>query len=256
MTQPVIHLFAISHFCEKSRWALDYLGIEYKLNYLMPGPHIKAVKSMGANNSSLPVLTVNGQCIQGSAKITDWAGMHAEAGPELLTPVHSEHECRAIEKRLDEVVGVHIRRQFYSEALVDYPATVRPIFSHDLPLLKKLALRLAWGEICKKMIHLMDLGPSQRLQSRAMVETELDWLDGLLADGRPFLAGDSFTRADLTAASLLSPLVAPANHPVYATLQMPPHFESDSVEWAERPVTRWVSRTYANYRNRNALAAT
>jgi hypothetical protein len=37
------------------------------------------------------------------------------------------------------------------------------------------------------MIKDLDLGPEQGQQSRALLEAELDWLDGLLADVRPYL---------------------------------------------------------------------
>jgi hypothetical protein len=43
-------------------------------------------------------------------------------------------QARAIEKRLDDVLGVHVRRFFYSYALTSMPLAVRPLFSEGLPL--------------------------------------------------------------------------------------------------------------------------
>jgi glutathione S-transferase len=37
MTPPQLYVFAISHYCEKARRALDYLGIEHEIKYLAPG---------------------------------------------------------------------------------------------------------------------------------------------------------------------------------------------------------------------------
>ena len=45
--KPTLYIFAISHFCEKARWALDYLGIEYQLVHLAPGLHMSAAKKTG-----------------------------------------------------------------------------------------------------------------------------------------------------------------------------------------------------------------
>ncbi len=98
------------------------------------------------------------------------------------------------------------------------------------------------------MIQGMDLGRAQGRQSRDILLGELDWLDGLLADGRPYLNGECFTRADLTAASLLAPLVNPARHPTYANLSLPPVLAAEVAEWQTRPVLRWVSRIYAEQR--------
>jgi glutathione S-transferase len=32
MSEPVLYVFAISHYCEKTRWALDHFGIAYRLH--------------------------------------------------------------------------------------------------------------------------------------------------------------------------------------------------------------------------------
>jgi glutathione S-transferase len=48
-----------------------------------------------------------------------------------------------------------------------------------------------------------DIGPEAACDSRSMLASELDWLDTKLADGRSYLAGNRFSRVDLTVASLL-----------------------------------------------------
>jgi glutathione S-transferase len=98
------------------------------------------------------------------------------------------------------------------------------------------------------MIKGMDLGPAQGLESRGIVERELDWLDTLLADGRPYLGGNRFSRADITAASLLAPLVAPRQHPTYAAAVFPQAVAATMREWAERPALRKVRELYASWR--------
>jgi glutathione S-transferase len=94
----------------------------------------------------------------------------------------------------------------------------------------------------------MDLGPEQRQESRRIVEGELGWLDGLLADGRHFLLGNRFSRADITAASLLAPLALPKEHPTYGMLAVPPRARADLALWAERPSLAWVRRIYHDHR--------
>ncbi len=67
--RPTLYIFTTSRFCEKARWTLDYLEIEYDVEYLAPGLHMAAAKKMGAAGSTLPILPVDGQVIQGSAEI-------------------------------------------------------------------------------------------------------------------------------------------------------------------------------------------
>ena len=248
VSTPVLYVFAISHYCEKARWALDYLGIDYQLRFMAPGEHRQLARKLGARHSYVPYLTADEQLVQGSANIIDWADDATPDPDKRLTPVGDREQCVEIEKRIDDIAGVHVRRLYYSEALVEYPETVRPFFTRDLPLPKKLLTSIAWGQIRKLMIAGMDLGAAQRQESREIVERELDWVDRLLADGRNTLLGSRFSRADIAAASLLSPLVLPAKHPIYQMMKHPPKLAEDRARWAERPSLQWVSEIYDKYR--------
>jgi glutathione S-transferase len=249
VTQPVLYVFAISHYCEKARWALDHLRIEYELRHLPPGAHVQATQQLGAAGSSLPLLVVDERVVQGSGAIIDWAdAAAADPSRRLCAEPELEAECRALEQRLDDVAGVHVRRYYYSEAIVDHPDSVRPIFTRDLEAAERRSLDANWGLVRQLMMGAMDLGPEQREESRRIVEGELDWLDGLLADGRRFLLGNRFCRADITAASLLAPLALPKEHPTYGMLEMPPRARADLAPWAERPSLVWVRRIYHEHR--------
>lgn len=249
MSTPVLYVFAISHYCEKARWALDVLGIEYELRHLAPGPHVEVTRQLGAAGSSLPLLVSEGRVVQGSDGILDWAEAAVGSSPKRLTPASElAGECRAIEERLDDVAGVHVRRYYYSEAIVEHPDSVRPIFTRDLSPSERQSIDENWGVVCKLMTAAMDLGPGQREESRRIVENELDWLDGLLADGRRFLVGDRLSRADITGASLFAPLALPKEHPTYGALEVPPRAGADLALWAGRPTLAWVREIYRAHR--------
>jgi glutathione S-transferase len=162
--------------------------------------------------------------------------------------VQTPNGVRAIEQRLDAVTGVHVRRFYYSDALINDPASVRPIFSNGLPLWQRAAVTLAWPRIVPLMIKGMDLGLQQGLQSRAILEGELHWLEGMLADGRPYLTGNHWTRADLTAAALLAPLAEPKEHPMVQAVVFPQTVLETMQTWAQRPAVQFVRRMYASHR--------
>ena len=252
MATPTLIVFAISHYCEKARWALDYLGVNYAVKHIAPGVHHQLAKKLGAPGSSLPILVLSGQgdqeFIQGSSAIIDWAEANKAADARSLAPQSNRQQALEMEQRLDDVLGVHVRRFYYSEALVDYPQSVRPIFTRDLTLLQRWLVTAAWGGIRKRMIKGMDLGPEQGMQSRELVVTEMEWLDGLLADGRSFLSGDTLSRVDITAASLLAPLVQPEQHPAYGDIQIGPKVAAACKQWEQQTCLQWTRAIYQKNR--------
>ncbi|MBL4819969.1 MAG: glutathione S-transferase N-terminal domain-containing protein [Gammaproteobacteria bacterium] len=257
MATPVLYVFAISHYCEKARWALDYQSINYNIQHLPPGIHGRVAKKLGAPTSSLPILQVGTQIIQGSGNIISWAEANKAAeSPTLACDETSQLDLdglhklsgEEIGKRLDDVLGVHVRRYYYSEALVDYPQLVRPIFVRDLTPFQQGLTNISWGVIRKLMARKMDLGHSQGLESRQLLEAELDWLDQLLAGGGQYLIGRHLTRVDITAASLLAPLVLPQEHPTYAGIKWSPNVAVDCETWQNRRSLQWVKEIYRKYR--------
>ncbi|MEO0617364.1 MAG: glutathione S-transferase family protein [Pseudomonadota bacterium] len=248
MNPPVLNVFTISHYCEKARWAFDYLGVPYRAQVLAPGAHLQRARESGLRRGALPFLLTESGPVQGSAAVVTWAERAAGTDAPALSTNATRDTIAGIETRLDEVVGVHTRRHFYSEAVLTQPKAVRSIFMMGQPFVQRAKLFAGWGTICKLMARGMDLGPTQREDSRDRLEREFDWLDGLLADGRPYLAGDRFSRADIAAASLLAPAVRPPDHPLHGVIASPPLHGEDVARWAERPTSRWVCAIYARYR--------
>ncbi|HEY9121195.1 MAG TPA: glutathione S-transferase N-terminal domain-containing protein, partial [Marinobacter sp.] len=67
-----LYQFAISHYCEKVRWALDYKGLSYETISLLPGQHVKTIRKLTGGDSSVPVLDHDGHRVQGSKEIIDY----------------------------------------------------------------------------------------------------------------------------------------------------------------------------------------
>ena len=126
-------------------------------------------KELGVPESSLPILATHKEVVQGSADIIDWAQKNT-ATQHGLTPPGQQKKCQEFEQRLDSVSGVHMRRYFYSEALVEHSDTVLQIFIADLPPAQRLDVTTGWPMIRKVMMQKMDLGGAQGEESKHLVD--------------------------------------------------------------------------------------
>jgi glutathione S-transferase len=98
------------------------------------------------------------------------------------------------------------------------------------------------------MMRGYNITPEAAQESRSKLEAELDWLESKLADGRSYLAGDYFSRADLTVASLLAPFACADEIPPYRDRTFPDALAADRERWGRRPVMRWVTEQYEAHR--------
>jgi glutathione S-transferase len=247
-SKPRLYVFAISHYCEKAKWALDWHNIGYELVHWAPGQHIAMGRKLGAETTSVPKLNDGDMLVDGSSAIIDWADANGADGSKTLTPPDCAEETRAIEARADRVIGVSARKFYYAEALNNHPERVIPILVKNVPILRAMLSRLLWPKIRKVMISRMGTTLESLPHSKDVLETEFDWLEGLLADGRPYLAGDQFTRADLSVASLLSPFFQPPECQQYAGMFIPPMLKQQLALWKDRPFAGWLYRVYRDHR--------
>ncbi|MBK1886355.1 glutathione S-transferase family protein [Marinobacter sp. DY40_1A1] len=208
-----LYQFAISHYCEKVRWALDYKNLNYETTNLLPGQHIKTMQKLtkGAG-ASVPVLVHEGEVIQGSSNILDYLEHTFPDNP--ITPVDEPAKAQALawEKRLDDLAGPAVRCYSYHHFL-QRPKIVVPLLAAGTPFYNRILLSLAFSRVNEVMRKWMKINEKTAEQSRKVLEELLTELAEIYSQ-QPFLAGDAFSRADLTAASLFAPLFQPEAYPV------------------------------------------
>jgi glutathione S-transferase len=237
--------FGLSHFCEKARWALDWHDVDYEEVSWPPGPHQFLAKRCGAKKTSVPIVRDRGEVIQGSDAIIDWADAEAgEANRQLTT-----EGSREIEERADKIIGPHVRRLFYAETLPQFPHYAKhPLFLNTDATHRFLG-DLMWPVTRRVMMRMYEVTPTAASESRSILDVELDWLDEKLSDGRPYLAGDKFSRADVTVASLLAFFARPPEMPIYNEMSLTNELKADCDRWASRPIMRWVRTQYESNRS-------
>jgi len=238
-----LYQFPISHFCEKVRWALAFKKLDYKACNLLPGPHIKKVMSV-AKKSEVPVLIHNESAIQGSVNIIDYLDKTFE--DNQLTPIDAETKAQALawEKFVDKEVGVNLRSFFY-HTLLEHPSILIPIFAQNGPWYGRVLMKFMFPALRKKMISYMRLNDKTAAQAKLKLKQAIDKINQHLSENK-FLAGDEFSRADLSAAALLAPLVQPEAYGVKWPSPLPANLQATADEWRDELV--WVRKMYENYR--------
>jgi len=245
---PKLITFAASHFCEKARWALDWYGIPYDEVGWPPGVHLILAKFHGAKGRTVPILLDGPNVIQGSGAIIDWAESENEDRGRSLTPAAAPAEAQEIELRADKVIGPHVRRLAFAETLHGHAHLIKSALFYRATGWRRHAGNVMWPVARRLMTRMYDIKPGAAAESRARLEAELDWLDAKLADGRAYLAGDRFCRADLTVASLLANFARPKELSVYHSMKGPDALAADVKRWSSRPVMRWVVDQYRAHR--------
>jgi glutathione S-transferase len=246
--RPRLITFAASHFCEKARWALDWHGIAYEEIGWPPGVHLVLAKGHGAKHSTLPILFDGATIIQGSGTILDWAESKAPDRSRSLIP-RAAAEAREIERRADEIIGPNVRRLAFAEMLPSHAHLIKSALFYRASGWRRQAGNMMWPVSRRIMARMYGIGPGAAAESRAKLEAELDWLDSKLADGRAYLVGGRFSRADLTVASLLANFARPKELEAEHSMEGPAALAADVTRWSNRPIMRWVLAQYRDHRN-------
>ncbi|MFO0666499.1 MAG: glutathione S-transferase N-terminal domain-containing protein [Polyangiaceae bacterium] len=203
-----------SHYCEKARWALDRAHIPY-IEDAHPPIFSWAQTKRLPRARSVPVLVANGKTYPDSNDILRYVDAHT---PAYLQPLcMNAGEDEPLRKLFDESLGPAARRFVYGYLLDDAPVARRLLSSQGSKLERKLAY--ASFPVLREMIRRglrIDAAGVER--SRLVIERVFGAVEERIKDGRPYLQGDAFTAADLSFASLASPLVFPS---AYETFSLP-----------------------------------
>jgi len=240
-----LYQFAISHYCEKARWALDYKNVTYQTKNLLPGLHILTLRGK-VNDTSLPVLHMNGSFIQGSDHIIDFLDQTISSDP--LTPTHPEQRAEAeywesfATTELAMPYGV-----FYYSHMLEYPHMLRRRYSQNGPWYGPLFFAVAFKQICQRLREMYNITQSSADQARERIEIALKKLEQHL-QSRTYLVGDNFTRADLSVAALLSPLARPVQMAVYRSSVYPDVINDFQNHLKDTFVMQWVRQIYQTHR--------
>lgn len=253
MAKPVLWHIPISHYAEKVRWALKYKEVEHVRRALPPPSHMAIAAALTRGRSiTIPVLSLDGRHIGDSTAII--AALEERYPEPPLYPAGPAERARALELEefFDEELGPHVRQATFNE-LRSEPETFQRLAGTGAPGPVRL-LGPALGAYAKAYTALRwragDDDAAER--SRAKVHAAVDRLEAELGDG-DYLVGDAFSVADLTAASLLYPVVLSPGAPIErGALPRPPRLLE---ELTGRRAVEWADEMYRRHRGRRSRAA-
>jgi glutathione S-transferase len=256
MTLPTLWQIDVSHFSEKARWALAWKGVEHRRRSPVPGAHmVVALWLTRGAHYTFPVLSIGGQRIGDSTAIV--AALEERYPDPPLYPADIAQRRRALELEefFDEELGPYIRQLAWYEFGND-PERFAELMKQTAP--KPLArFGRPTAAYARAYTALRFRAGSAEGAERARAKTlaALDRLEAELGDGE-YLVGESFSVADLTAASLFYPLAAPEEGPLPADSPSAKGFEAFRQPLEGRRGIAWVREMFHRHRKPARARAT
>lgn len=246
---PVLWQYSFSNYNEKARWALDFKGVAHRRRTIPPGSPRGFWLTRG--DRTLPAMDIDGERIVDSTAII--AALERRRPEPRLYPEDASERERALELEdyFDEHAGHDMRRVGFWELRDDLGFGLR-FMTTDLSkaraTLVKARLRAGFPFVWRYMNGRYDFTEESVERSRAVLARALDRIEAE-REGRDHLVGDSFTVADLTAASLLYPLVWPPEFP-YRLPEPPSWGFMDPLR--DHPAIGWLRETWRRHRGTSA----
>lgn len=211
--KPVLYTIKYSNFNEKVRFALAYYGVDYREKAYLPFFHMlpvlwitrgAGIADKTSSKLSTPVLkTAEGRCLTQSTVIMQYIAKAYSNGKPTLYP---DEDVIEFEKQLDEGLGVEARRFAYYQLLFQRKLLRKMVFKNasKTQAVFYTLLQIPFEKLFVKLFHLT---PERIKRSEETIAKVFAEVEARLADGRPYLMGDSLTAADITFACHAAPVL-------------------------------------------------
>jgi cytochrome P450 len=249
--RPRMLSISVSPYCEVARWALDHNGIPYVEECHAPVFTVLAARKY-SGGSIVPQMDTGEAVLPDARAIVDYYEARAPL-PLKLYPADpvAQTEARQLFDFFLDKFGVSVRAWTCAYMLPLPSATVQAWIDRA-PAWERLGVRLFYPWLASALGNNLKLGADTIPQEEKAIEEALTRVEARLADGRPFLMGDTFTAPDLAFAALSAPMIRPAEYggPMPSLEQLPAAMRAAVERWRARPAGQYILKLYQ--RNRPA----
>ncbi len=243
----------LSHYNEKARWALDYKQVPYERRVPMPGMHgLTALRLTRGSHRRLPIVDLDGRRVGDSTAIIAALERAVPEPPLYPADLRERSRALALEDWYDEELGPQLRRFVWHHTLPDVDATLAALFTTPSPGRERM-LRATHPAAVRMVRRDYGIDDDTAAQARTAIVAAMGRLEAELQPSG-YLVGDAFTVADLTAAALFTPVLAPPERP-FAPRAVTAPVQELRDELAARPGGAWVAEMYHRHRGAPVAAA-
>jgi glutathione S-transferase len=239
----------VSHYCEKVRWALDYLKLPYVEEPHMP-PFYK-IATTKAGGETVPVLVTKDGNFTDSTDILKYLDSIVSSNAKIYSTHPEQHQqIEELEELFDEQLGTAVRSWAYFY-IIDNSQIVQPKWTQNVPFFEKLLFPVIFPPMRSLVKKKYDVNAESAAQYHEQIENVFEKVNELLADGRNYLVGDKISAADISFASLAAPILQPPQHPIKSSdsEKLPAEFLSKIKKLQETAAGDFVLRLYKTERN-------
>ncbi len=207
---PRLITFAVSHYCEKARWALERLNIPFIEECHLPGFHWLYTRPYGGR--SVPVLVTQDNIFTDSTDILQYLDGIAPLDKRLYpADINLRREVEELAHLFDTQLGTAVRRWSYSY-LLNNRKLMRHFWCEGVPSLESKLFPIVFPLVSSLARRRYKITAQSAASSLDTIKRIFATVNKRLADGRSYLIGDYFSAADLTFACLAAPLVRPPEY--------------------------------------------
>jgi glutathione S-transferase len=258
----------VSHYCEKTRWALSRLQVPFVEERHMPPFHRFATRSVADRAASVADLSplnrfvvqqVGGQMVPvlitptGIFRSSDAILQYADtiAPDDLkLYPIDSQQRQQVdqLVESFDTQLAPAVRLWTYSY-IMDRPDLVRSLWCEGVPWYEAMLFPVVFGWMRSNVVQMYGINAASAIAADQTIGQIFDTVDGLLADGRSYLVGDRFSAADLAFVTLAAAMVMPEGYGVkFPAISQLPDRMGDRIQALRATAAgQFVLRLYQEY---------
>lgn len=262
----------LSHYCEKTRWALTKLDIPFVEECHMPPFHRFATRGIRSSSDpmpeternmspinrfiarqvggqTVPVLITETAILRNSDEILNY--VNAIAPDELkLYPIEAAQRQQVDElvTIFDSILAPAVRLWAYSY-IMSQADLVEPLWCQNVPWFERLLFPVVFPWMRANVFQMYKISDESIVAAHESIGQIFAQVGSLLADGRLYLVGDRFSAADLAFATLAAAVVLPSGYGVKLPelSQLPDRMANSIQQFQATLAGKFVFRLYQEH---------